>query len=214
MKLSHFHSQSVVKLVSQSIQTVPTQRLLALNSVFHGCRGGGSTHFGTWKNTLHGRVPSDSSPVWTRCQNIDTGRGKQADFHSHVWDTLSFWIIDIPGRGSAQDIRISSGLFPHISGRSTCRTNQWVPTHCRLKAPPCCNWSIACGVVGGEKGLSVRHPTFGASEDFQRVFNNGNLKMLPVQEDARWPCCQKAPRWTVQRIHLRACWEKYKEEGL
>lgn len=47
MKLSHFHSQSVVKLVSQSIQTVPAQRLLALNSAFHGCRGGGSTHFGT-----------------------------------------------------------------------------------------------------------------------------------------------------------------------
>lgn len=111
MKLSHFHSQSVVKLVSQSIQTVPTQRLLALRSAFHGCRRGGSTHFGTWKNTLHGRVPSDSSPVWTCCQNIDTGRGKQAAFHSHVRDTLSFWIIDIPGRGSAQDIRISSGLF-------------------------------------------------------------------------------------------------------
>lgn len=47
MKLSHFHRQSVVKLVSQSIQTVPAQRLLALNSAFHGCRGGGSTHFGT-----------------------------------------------------------------------------------------------------------------------------------------------------------------------
>lgn len=36
MKLSHFHSQSVVKLVSLSEQTVLAQRLLPLNSPFHG----------------------------------------------------------------------------------------------------------------------------------------------------------------------------------
>lgn len=36
-KLSHFHSQSVVKLVSLSEQTVPALWLLPLNSPFHGC---------------------------------------------------------------------------------------------------------------------------------------------------------------------------------
>lgn len=90
MKLSHFPSQSVVKLVSQSKQTVPSQWLL-LNSPFHGCRGRGSTHFAKHERTLYmAESPRIPSPLRTRCQNIDTGGGKQAAFYSHISDTLSF----------------------------------------------------------------------------------------------------------------------------
>ena len=61
MRLSQFPSQSVVKTVSQSEQSVPSQRLL-LNSPFHGCRGRGGTHFAKHERTLYMAVPSDSFP--------------------------------------------------------------------------------------------------------------------------------------------------------
>lgn len=76
--LSHFHSQSVVKVVSLSEQTVPALWLLPLNSPFHGCEMEEEVvplcnmkeHF-TW------RSPPGSPPLHTYCQNIDSGGGSK-----------------------------------------------------------------------------------------------------------------------------------------
>lgn len=82
MKLSHFHSQSVVKLVSQSEQTVPAQWLLPLSSPFHGCRGRCSAHFAKHERTLYmAESLQILPPLCTCCQNIDTEGGKQAAFY-------------------------------------------------------------------------------------------------------------------------------------
>lgn len=111
-ELSHFHSQSVVKLVSLSEQTVPALWLLPLNSPFHGCEmeeevvplWNMKEHF-TWRSPPGSLPPSHLlSKYWLR-------RGKQTAFDSHVSDTLSFWIIDSARREDcAGHEDVSSGL--------------------------------------------------------------------------------------------------------
>lgn len=112
-KLSHFHSQSVVKLASLSEQSLPALWLLPLNSPFHGCEmeeevvplWNMKEHF-TWRGPPGTLPPSHLlSKYWLR-------RGKQTAFDSHVSDTLSFWIIDSARREDcAGHEDVSSGLF-------------------------------------------------------------------------------------------------------
>lgn len=98
-ELSHFHSQSVVKLVSLSEQTVPAQWLLPLNSPFHGCEmeeevlplRNMKVHF-TWQS------PSGSLPVHTYCQNIDLGGGHKL-FLTQMYRILCPFELSIVHKG-------------------------------------------------------------------------------------------------------------------
>lgn len=111
-KLSHFHSQSVVKLVSLSEQTVPTLWLLPLNSPFHACEmeeevvplWNMKEHF-TW------RGPPGSLPLHTYCQNIDSGGGSKLHLTLMCQTLCPFEILIVQEGRIVPDTRMYPQVF-------------------------------------------------------------------------------------------------------
>lgn len=139
MKLSHFHSQSVVKLVSQSEQTVPAHCLLPLNSPFHGCRGRGSTHFAkNMKEHFTWQSPFGFPPFFELTVKILTQEGESKLHFALMHQTLCpFELLMLLEGGACAGHRDILGSFLHSFSSSTCRTNLRLLTDSLLKALPC-----------------------------------------------------------------------------
>lgn len=110
-RLSHFHSQSVVKLASLSEQTVPAQRLLPLNSPFHGCEMEEEVLPLRNMKEHSSRVPLDPSPLHTYCQNIDSGDGSKLHLTLMYQTLCPFELLIVHKGDCAGHENISSRLY-------------------------------------------------------------------------------------------------------